>query len=85
MKAGTSTGGIEQSTRYRRKRERQRRAEEQAWASLAGEVVLELSGYQIAVAADAGKRAIKAARELLLQAVESGGSDVPEGVVRRGS
>lgn len=39
MKSGTSTGGVEHSPRYRKKREKQRRAEEARWASLNGPVI----------------------------------------------
>ena len=38
-KTGTSTSGIEQSARYKRRRARQRRAEEASWAARSGPVI----------------------------------------------
>lgn len=40
MKTGTSTGGIETSARYRRRRAAARRAEEKAWAERSGPVTV---------------------------------------------
>jgi hypothetical protein len=37
-KTGTSTGGVEASPRWRKKRERARKAEEARWKSLSGPV-----------------------------------------------
>lgn len=38
-KTGTSTGGVEQSPRYRRKKAHERAAEEKRWLELSGPVV----------------------------------------------
>lgn len=75
---GTSTGGIETSKRYRRKKARQRRAEEAAWEDKSGPVLLQIGDHQIYVTAK-GKRDFERARQLLLDAIAAG---EPPGVVR---
>lgn len=83
-RTGTSTGGIEASARYRKKKARQRRQEELAWEERSGPTLLRIGDFEIEVTSKARKD-IKAARDLLLRAIASGGEDLPPGVVRSGS
>jgi hypothetical protein len=77
-KTGTSTGGVETSARYRKKKARQRRAEEQAWEEKSGPVLLRIGDHEIYVTSKARKD-IARARQLLLDAIAAG---APPGVVR---
>lgn len=78
MKTGSSTGGIEQSARYKRKQARKKRAEEAEWESKNGPIVLRIGEHEIYVKSQA-KRDVQAARELLLRAIAAG---EPPGTVR---
>jgi hypothetical protein len=80
-RTGTSTAGVEASAAYRRKQARRRRAEQFAWEERSGPTLLKIGDFEIEVTSKARKD-IKAARDLLLRAIE--GEDVP-GVVRRGT
>lgn len=75
-RTGTSTGGIETSSRYRRKRARARRAEEAAWAEQNGPTLLRIGEHEIYVKSQARKD-IAAARKLLLEAIASGAPPGP--------
>lgn len=68
---GTSTGAIETSARYRRKRARLRRAEQAEWEAQNGPVLLRIGNHQIYVKSQA-KKDIAAARQLLLDAIAAG-------------
>lgn len=74
MKAGTSTGGIEQSPRYRRKRARARRVEEAGWEAQHGPVLIKIGEWEIYAKSPAPKE-VQAARKLLLAAMSSAGTN----------
>lgn len=81
MKTGTSTGGVETSKRYQRKRARKRAAEEKSWDDQNGPTLMRLGGYEIYLKSTA-KRDIEKAREMLLATIASG---IPQGDVRPSS
>jgi hypothetical protein len=74
---GTSTGGIEVSSRYRRKQAAARRREEAGWADQHGPTLITIAGRSIYVKSQARKD-IEAARRVLLAAIAGG---APEGLV----
>ena len=67
-RTGTSTGGIETSARYRKKKARRQREEEAAWAEQSGPVLIRIGGHEIYAKSQA-KRDIETARNLLLAAI----------------
>jgi hypothetical protein len=77
-KTGTSTGGIETSKRYRKKKARQLAAEQREWEAKNGPVILRIGDHEIYVKSQA-KADIARARQLLLDAIAAGS---PPGVVR---
>jgi hypothetical protein len=81
VKTGTSTGGVETSKRYERKRARKRAAEQKAWDEQNGPVILRLGGYEVYLKSNA-KRDVEKAREMLLATIASG---IPQGDVRPSS
>lgn len=70
-KTGTRTSGIETSDRYRRRRQRARAAEEQAWQDQNGPVLIRIGDHEIYAKSQA-KKDIAAARKLLLDAITKG-------------
>ena len=79
-KTGTSTGGIETSGAYKRKRARRRRAEEREWAAKNGPVIVRMGDTEVYVKTDQLQADLKKARELLL-----GQADELDDAVRSGS
>lgn len=67
---GQSTGGIETSKKWRRKKARQRRAQEQEWASKNGPVIVRVGDREVYVKADRVKQDLAAARKVLLGAID---------------
>lgn len=61
-KVGTSTGGIETSAAYKKKRARRRAAEEASWAAKSGPVIVRFAGHEIYVKSKEEREADDAAR-----------------------
>jgi len=78
MKTGTSTGAIETSKRYAKKKARRRRAEEASWEEQSGTVLIRIGDHEIYATSQA-KKDVAAARAYLLAAIAGG---APAGTVR---
>lgn len=85
-KTGTSTGGIETSTRYRRKQAARRKAEEREWAEKSGPVLIRIGDSEYYLKSDQVREDLARLRRAILgDDQEELAELVRSGVVRPGS
>jgi len=65
-RTGTSTAGIETSSRYRKRQAERRRRDEEKWGQLAGPIILRIGQTAYYVKADVVRADLKRIREAII-------------------
>lgn len=83
---GTSTSGIETSSRYRRRQAERRRRDEEKWGQLAGPILLRFGDTAVYVKSDVVRADLKKIREAIIaDDQETLAAFTAAGVVRPGT